>query len=69
MIKVTPAPSRDAILDMLFLKTIEYKDFNQMVLPVGLINNPPSKIGHMKVIESEFVKSGTVVFMNTEFYK
>jgi hypothetical protein len=67
MIKLTPPATREQILEMLFLKMLEFKDFNQMVLPVGLINNPPAKIGHMKVIESRFVESGKVVVLNSEF--
>jgi hypothetical protein len=67
MIKLAPPVTRDQILEMLLLKTLEFKDFNQMVLPVGLIDNPPNKIGHMKVIESKFVESGKVVVLNSEF--
>ena len=67
MIKVSPPPTRDQVLEMLLLKTLEFKEFNQMVLPVGLINNPPNKIGHMKVIESKFVESGKIVVLNSEF--
>lgn len=61
MIKVAPPATREEKLAYLTQVASENPEFEHMILPSGMISDLPSKIGHMKVSESDHVEVNKII--------
>lgn len=61
MIKLSPPANREEKIAYLAQVANENPEFTHMILPNGLIHDLPTKIGHMKVSESNHVEANKII--------